>query len=149
MTVRSVPLHLDRDYDLRFEQDDMIACEEELRMGYVHFFRVERVEDNFIPTTLSLKLLRTLIHHGLRNKTDTGGFVYALPQTPEGAQQAGNLIQIYKQNGGSDIDLWLKCREAFSDWFAKPDETKPAEQKAVQDGDTKNSRPAGKHQRSR
>jgi hypothetical protein len=150
MTVRSVPVHLDKDYDLRFEQDDVIACEEELKMGYTFFFRVEKLDDSLIPTTLSLKLLRSLIHHGLRNRTDTGMLVYAIPQTPEGARQAGNLIQVYKQNGGNDVELWIKCREAFSDWFATPEDNKGKDKKPDEkEQDTKNLRPAGKNQRSR
>nr|WP_321349807.1 hypothetical protein [uncultured Methanoregula sp.] len=127
MTVRSVPITLGKDYDLRFEQEDMIACEEDLKMGYIFFFPTERINGQFIATTLSLKLCRTLIHHGLKIKDSTGDkFQYVFPQTPEGAKQAGDLIQNYLQNDGRLIEIWEKSHEAFSDWRGKPKEGKKA-----------------------
>lgn len=130
MTIRSVPITLGRKvYELRFEQDDMIACEDELKMGYIFFFPVEKINDKFIATTLSLKLCRTLVHHGLKRKDATGDkFLYVFPQTPNGATQAGDLIQQFIQDDGQLIEIWEKCREAFSDWKGKPKEgAKPAD----------------------
>lgn len=50
MTVPSVKVSLDKEYELRFEQDDVIACEDEMKMGYVFFFRVERLNGILVPT---------------------------------------------------------------------------------------------------
>lgn len=149
MTARSVKVTLDKEYDLRFEQDDVIACEDELKIGYVHFFKTTEIEEGrYIPTYLSLKLLRSLVHHGLKEKDNRGEFVYVLPQSSEGAKQAGNLIQQFKQKGGSDLDLWLKCRDAFADWFAAPDKS-TAPKPAPAEGDIKNSPAGGSNRRHR
>lgn len=145
--MRSVPIHLVEDYEIEFEQDDVIACEDELKMGYIFFFRVEKVDGKSIPVMLSLKLLRPLIHHGLKTRNAKGEFEYVFPQTPAGAQQAGELIRKFKQNGGSDIVIWEKCYEALKDWFGEPD---PNEHTNPDSGaDTKNLPPAGKKQRNR
>ena len=122
MTVPSVKLTLDREYELRFEQDDVIACEDEMKIGYIFFFRTEKMGGYFIPVALSFKLLRSLIHRGLKLRDNRGDFVYALPQSSDGAKIAGNLIQKFKQRGGQDIEIWEKCKLAFSDWFETPKE---------------------------
>ena len=56
MTVPLVKVTLDKEYELRFEQDDVIACEDEMKMGYVFFFRVERLNGILVPTVLSSKI---------------------------------------------------------------------------------------------
>lgn len=115
------------EYHLRFEQDDVIACENELRMGYTNFFRVE----DHRPISLSLILCRTLIHHGLKTKTKRGELEYVFVQTSAGASGAGSLIQEHLLTGGSLIEIWEKCFDAFvQGWFGKPktDKTKKDEE---------------------
>jgi hypothetical protein len=141
MTVPSVKVTLDKEYELRFEQDDVIACEDEMKMGYVFFFRVERLNGILVPTVLSLRLLRTLVHHGLKLRDNRGDFIYALPQSAEGQKMAGDLIQQFKQAGGHDIDLWEKCRLAFADWFATPKEGEVPRQEPM--SEAKNAPGAG------
>jgi hypothetical protein len=114
------------EYHLRFEQDDVIACENELRMGYTNFFRVE----DHRPITLSLILCRTLIHHGLRTQTKRGELEYVFVQTPVGASEAGLLIQEHLLTGGSLIEIWETCFDAFvQGWFGKPKTEKSDEDK--------------------
>jgi hypothetical protein len=134
--VDSVPITLNgKDYHLRFEQEDVMACESELRMGYIHFFRVE---DNK-AVTLSLMLCRTLIHHGLKNKDKKGELEYTFSQNEIGAKEAGELIQEHIRAGGSLMDIWGGCYDAFvQGWFPKP---KPGDEKKEKSepSDSKNS----------
>jgi hypothetical protein len=95
-----------------------MACEADLMMGYIFFFRV----DAGVPVSLSFTLFRSLIHRGLKVRNDQGNLIPAFPQTPQGAAMAGELIIEYIQSGGAYVDLWNKCQEAFSDWFKKPDD---------------------------
>ena len=141
MTVPSVRISLDKSYELRFEQPDVVACEDDMNMGYLFFFRVEKMGTRYVPVVLSLKLLRSLIHRGLRTRDMQNNLVYALPQNEEGKLAAGTLIQQFKQNVGQDIEIWELCRQAFADWFAP---AKPGEKPAIPEGDAaKNSPGAG------
>jgi hypothetical protein len=132
----SVPITLNgKDYQLRFEQEDVMVCEAELRMGYIHFFRVE---DNK-AITLSLMLCRTLIHHGLKTKDKKGDLEYAFPQNEIGAKEAGELIQEHVRSGGALMDVWVGCYDSFvQGWFPKP---KPGTEKKEKSkpSDSKNS----------
>lgn len=137
--TNSVPISLNgKDYNLRFEQDDVIACESELKMGYIFFFKVT----DSLPITLSFLLCRTLLHHGLKIQNKKGELEYTFLQTPSGAIEAGDAVQEYMQGGGSLLEVWLKCRDAFElGWFAKP---KPGDELRAEDPDpTKNSHGTG------
>ena len=140
--INSVPITFDKDYELRFDPEDVEACEAEIKMGYVFFFRVE----NQTPLFLGLTLCKSLIHHGLKVKDSKGDLLYAIPQGPQGAKQAAQLIQQYTQRGDPLIDIWMKCREAFElGWFAAPKEGAAA----VPVPTSKNSHGTGSNRRNR
>jgi len=132
--VRSVPVEMaGKDYELRFEQPDVIALEDDLKIGYVFLFRMEQG----VPVYLSLKLVRALIHRGLKVRDDRGKFRYAFPQGPKGADEAGAVIEQYISDGGKIVDLWKNCYDAFAGWFGESKES--GESGEGQDGDEKNS----------
>lgn len=138
-TIRSVPLHISgKDYELRFEQPDVIAIEEELKIGYIFLFEVR---DDKTVTFLSFRLVRSLIHRGLRVRNAKGEFEYAFSQGATGANDAGDLIEKYLEDGGRLVTLWEKSYEAFGNWFPKP---KPGQNPGKPlAGDEKNSRSSG------
>lgn len=130
---RSVPITLaGEDYQLRFEQDDVEACETELAIGYIFFFRVE----GNIPVYLSLRLCKSLLHHGLKTQNKRGDLEYVFPQTAAGARLAGDLIQRHMQAGAPLLGIWKTCRDAFElHWFGQPKDGETAEPAGA---DTKN-----------
>lgn len=146
MTDRSIPINLaGTDYELQFEAPDVEACENEMMIGYIFFFRTE----GRVPVYLSLRLCKSLIHHGLRTADTRGDLHYVLPQTPTGALQAADLIKkAMQQDRNALLKIWEKAYEAFElDWFPKPTEGTPSPEK--KEPASKNSHGTGSNQRNR
>lgn len=113
----SVPITLlGKDYELQFDPLDVDACETEMMIGYVHFFRTE----GNTPVYLSLRLCRSFLHHGLRTIDKRGNSEYVFPQTQSGAAEAAFMIkQAMQQDSRTLITIWEKSRDAYSTgWFA-------------------------------
>lgn len=143
---RSISITLaGKDYEFQFLPEDVEACETDLQMGYLHFFRVE----DKIPIYLSLKFCRSIVHHGLKVKDAKGDLEYAFPQSPIGSKQAADLIKsAMQQDGKSMITVWVKAHDAYLlDWFEKPKEgDKPG---PVQENPSKNSHGTGSKRQNR
>jgi hypothetical protein len=108
------------EYFLRFGQDDLIAAENDVKMGYVYFLD---------PKYASLTLYRSLIHRGLKVKNRaTGDLEQAYPSGDDGVKLAGEWVRLYLTNGGTLPDLMVAVRKALDAWPwykpGKPEESK-------------------------
>jgi hypothetical protein len=107
MSLPSVPIVLNKEYRLLFNQTDIIAIEERLGCGSNHLFRKEMI---------GLRAGRLLLWRGLREESKEGNLSYVFGQTPEGLDDAGQFIVEYIRSSGSTYpDLFDKIAPAFAD----------------------------------
>jgi hypothetical protein len=117
MTDEAVPLMVGTsEYYLRFGQDELIAAEDDLKIGYIFFLDTKYA---------SLRLFRTLIHRGLKVKNrKTGELEQAYEPTLEGQHNAGEWIHLYLKHGGTLPDLRVSIGKALDAWpWYKKEET--------------------------
>lgn len=107
MSLPSDPIVLDKEYRLRFSQQDIITIEEKMGCGSNHLFRKEMI---------GLRVGRLLIWRGLREEGRDGDFPCVFQQTPEGLDDAGKFVIAYIRSSGLTYpDLFDKLAPAFAD----------------------------------
>lgn len=107
MPAPSVPIVLDKEYRLLFNQADIIAIEEKMGCGSNHLFRQEMI---------GLRVGGLLIWRGLREESRDGDLLHVFQQTPDGLKDAGKyVIEYIRRSGSTYPELFDKLAPAFAD----------------------------------
>ena len=102
---RSVPITLDKSYELRFTRQDVKAIEGALGVGYTHFTR---------PAILgSVTALEVYLWRGLYQENEKGELIHVFPATDEGKEQAGDLLWSFMTAGGDTPTLIDQIIDGF------------------------------------
>ena len=88
MSAPSVPIVLDKEYRLRFDDTDLVVIEEKLGCGIIRLFQ---------PDKVGLSVARVLVWRGLHTEKDNGDLVHTFPQTTAGLTEAQKFVMDYVQ----------------------------------------------------
>jgi hypothetical protein len=109
-------------YHLRYTYPDFKKMEDALGMGYVHFLRDEIFR--------SLTAQEVYLWQGLKKENADGRWIHVYPDTPEGRQQAGELLWDHLRETGDMRTILSAVFDAFTQtgpWKIATDDKKPEE----------------------